>query len=154
MMKVEQPSNQIDEIKKRVEDLKPCPFCGGESNIIKRSPVYDGGFAVPPKALYVVECEDCLSKSSNYLEKDKAIAAWNLRSPSQLKRWTAEDGEPPDGLFMTGVGAAAMVFLIKGGTPFLPEPDTSGHYESGLSDVFRLWPYIYGPIEFEKGEEA
>lgn len=52
------------------EEEKPltCPFCGADGIITE---VKGGGFKV--------FCVECLSMSSAYLTKDKAIAAWNRR---------------------------------------------------------------------------
>lgn len=52
------------------EEDKPltCPFCGADGIITE---VKGGGFKV--------FCVECLSMSSAYTTKDKAIAAWNRR---------------------------------------------------------------------------
>lgn len=52
------------------EKEKPltCPFCGADGIITE---VKGGGFKV--------FCGECLSMSSAYITKDKAIAAWNRR---------------------------------------------------------------------------
>lgn len=78
-----------------MEELKKCPFCGGEAAIIIKSnysDYYSIGFD------FIVECEDCrtelpgLHKVRFSLEKDgeiniltderkEAIEAWNRRTP-------------------------------------------------------------------------
>ena len=62
------------------DDLKPCPFCGGDKNIICRTD-YDGGDA------YAVSCRysDChghiFTLGHGYFStKEEAIAAWNTRA--------------------------------------------------------------------------
>jgi Lar family restriction alleviation protein len=62
------------------DDLKPCPFCGGDKSIICRTD-YDGGDA------YAVSCRysDChghiFTLGHGYFStKEEAIAAWNTRA--------------------------------------------------------------------------
>ena len=62
------------------DDLKPCPFCGGDKNIICRTD-YDGGDA------YAVSCRysDChghiFTLGHGYFSmKEEAVAAWNTRA--------------------------------------------------------------------------
>lgn len=61
-------------------ELKPCPFCGGDKNVICKTD-YDGGDA------YAVSCRypDChgaiFTLGYGYFStKDEAIAAWNTRA--------------------------------------------------------------------------
>lgn len=54
------------------ERVKPCPFCGGEAEIIKAH--FFGG------DIYFVECQHCLARGSGERLKYEAIAAWNRRN--------------------------------------------------------------------------
>lgn len=64
-----------------MEKLKPCPFCGGEAEIVKGR--YANGTIV-----YKVRCAnvtDCkVLPETIFGEKEKAIAAWNRRVKSDV----------------------------------------------------------------------
>lgn len=49
------------------EELKPCPFCGGEAMERKSN------------KLYYVFCKNCSVKTVDSITKDAAIEAWNGR---------------------------------------------------------------------------
>lgn len=57
-----------------MENLKPCPFCGGEAKMnIHR-------FAGLSNS-YGVECKECMTQSSQFFAtREQAIAAWNRRA--------------------------------------------------------------------------
>lgn len=59
-------------------ELKPCPFCGGNANLIKNKDFDMRFYCVIP--YYFVMCSQCRAQS-NKLETDKeAIEAWNKRA--------------------------------------------------------------------------
>lgn len=53
-------------------ELKPCPFCGGETKIRTYSSM--GLIA------FFVRCNDCAAESTCYDTKEEAVAAWNKRA--------------------------------------------------------------------------
>ena len=56
-------------------DLLPCPFCGGKAELDS----YEN--APPHTDSFRVECPDC-EATFDYLDTlEKAIAAWNRRTP-------------------------------------------------------------------------
>lgn len=57
-----------------MQELKPCPFCGGEATIVER--VIKGGYKV-----YYVKCKEC-GVRRNELPKtaDGACDLWNRRA--------------------------------------------------------------------------
>lgn len=68
-------------------DLKPCPFCGGEANIV----TYQGS-----KRIFYIECKGCNALMGNprimisgmkgklYFENEaELIEAWNTRKPME-----------------------------------------------------------------------
>ena len=58
------------------EELKPCPFCGGEAFL------YEQNFADK----YVIVCEDCCVKRTSEI-KEYVIKKWNTRqSDAELER--------------------------------------------------------------------
>lgn len=64
------------------EELKPCPFCGGEADLAK------GKFG-DGKTSHYVECMKCAGMADMYGDSDSAIAAWNTRT----KATTLADSE-------------------------------------------------------------
>lgn len=56
------------------EKLKPCPFCGGEASP-KLAPYIGGGGCG-----YIVDCNECWSKTGYYSQAAEAIDAWNRRT--------------------------------------------------------------------------
>lgn len=79
------------------EELKPCPYCGGNSGI-RREPKYDtpiqkqNGFEM--LEAFSVHCDKCEMRSSVAIGANKAIAAWNAL-PRRLK-FTKEKPTKPD----------------------------------------------------------
>ena len=61
-----------------MDELKPCPFCGGEAFARPNLPTY--GCDV----MYYVFCENCNMRTPLKRTTEKAIEAWNMR---------AEDGK-------------------------------------------------------------
>ena len=57
-----------------MNELKPCPFCGGKGVIIEDYPRTD----------YFVECDKCKTTSDTYQSKEEAIAAWSHRTNSAM----------------------------------------------------------------------
>lgn len=63
-----------------MEKLKPCPFCGGKSEIKER---FRRGTA--NRKMFWVECNACLvsqyhGDTGGYATKAKAVKAWNRRA--------------------------------------------------------------------------
>ena len=57
-------------------ELKPCPFCGGEANLIKRN-LKTGFF--PSGGTYYVHCKSCLISTQPRKHKEDVIDIWNRR---------------------------------------------------------------------------
>lgn len=55
-------------------ELKPCPFCGGEPELIDR-----GDF-------YWVYCESCDALGGKHRDESKAVEAWNQRAALDAAR--------------------------------------------------------------------
>lgn len=53
-------------------DLKPCPFCGGETSIRYYKDKYS----------YYVECNHCMACSGYSSFEDGAVKKWNTRQPA------------------------------------------------------------------------
>ena len=66
------------------EELKPCPFCGGEASIRH--------FAFHSGAKYHVVCESCLCSVSYEWTPEEAAEAWNTRAKEQTMKVIYRDG--------------------------------------------------------------
>lgn len=62
-----------------VNELKPCPFCGGEAEIKSRYIGY-GSIGLGAHDWFAIACNDCRTISKEYGTKEQAIAAWNNRA--------------------------------------------------------------------------
>ena len=59
--------------------LKPCPFCGGEANVIEHR--FHG-----LDSSYGVRCKECKAETHQFYEsEEKAIEAWNRRAGEEGK---------------------------------------------------------------------
>lgn len=56
-----------------MDELKPCPFCGGEAETLTADSM-NGGY------LFGIMCNDCRSRGDVYDTEAEAVAAWNTRS--------------------------------------------------------------------------
>lgn len=54
-------------------DLLPCPFCGGRATLVKMPHINAPGFG------FVVECDECWSKTGYYDYREGAFEAWGRR---------------------------------------------------------------------------
>jgi Lar family restriction alleviation protein len=51
-------------------ELKPCPFCGGNSD----------GIVILERYGYFIVCEHCYGRTGEFHTKEEAIEAWNRRA--------------------------------------------------------------------------
>lgn len=56
-----------------MSELLPCPFCGGEAEILTAESMYGGN-------LYGVLCDCCAGRTDVFDTEAEAIAAWNSRA--------------------------------------------------------------------------
>lgn len=57
-------------------DLKPCPFCGHEAQILPQEPL------VPSVKAWLVRCTSCMGQMKHFGNHIKDVrAAWNHRKP-------------------------------------------------------------------------
>lgn len=72
-------------------ELKPCPFCGGEAEVVTHP-------FVPQFDVFGVECTRCGSGTSqNYATKIGAIGAWNKRLNESAQKVIFESDGYADG---------------------------------------------------------
>ena len=57
-----------------MSELKPCPFCGGNSKNVKLRNI-----AVKTKEVFYVECAVCRVRTMVELDNDTVIEKWNSR---------------------------------------------------------------------------
>lgn len=81
-------------------ELKPCPFCGGEARIQTYRTFIDEYHGIGTK--YYVECSECLADRhlGNLTEKE-AIEAWNTRAERTCTYKWCKFGNPdePNGCY-------------------------------------------------------
>lgn len=64
------------------EELKPCPFCGGEAEV-----------RMFTATLIFVQCKNCLAGSTAFNSEDEAVKVWNrrytvlFRVKKVIKKW-------------------------------------------------------------------
>lgn len=58
-------------------ELKPCPFCGGEAELYQSYCGY-----------YQIECHQCSARSCMAVEEESVISNWNTRSATERKSKT------------------------------------------------------------------
>lgn len=58
-------------------ELKPCPFCGGEAELYQSYCGY-----------YQIECHQCSARSCMAAEEESVISNWNMRSTTEIKSKT------------------------------------------------------------------
>lgn len=57
-----------------MDELKPCPFCGGEAEMCHVSQLWE------PKESYWAKCTKCHMSGNHFNTEAEAIAAWNTRA--------------------------------------------------------------------------
>ena len=65
-----------------MEELKKCPFCGGEASVEDEycwSPSFYNPDGRDGVFMYYVKCKKCGATTKLYSSKVKAIEAWNRR---------------------------------------------------------------------------
>lgn len=62
-----------------MSELKPCPFCGGEAEMLTAESM-NGGY------LFGIMCNDCRSRGDVYDTEAEAIEAWNTRYHSEFEK--------------------------------------------------------------------
>lgn len=79
-----------------MSELKPCPFCGGESEVVELESVYLYGF--------VARCanEDCIIVAETDMcpTEAEAVEAWNTRA----ERTCENISDPPEGFLCSSCG--------------------------------------------------
>lgn len=71
------------------DELKPCPFCGGEAVFNAHATAEDIGNGMVCRTLAVIECprcEFCIAHETD----EEAVAAWNARA-ERTCRWVPFD---------------------------------------------------------------
>ena len=65
-----------------MNELKPCPFCGGEAEVRKYT-----------ATLIFVQCKSCLAGSTAFTSEHEAVKVWNsrytvlFRVKQVIKKW-------------------------------------------------------------------
>ena len=69
------PVAYMGKVRMEMEQLKPCPFCGGKAQIFT-----DDEMGYLGNNQYLVKCENCLCGTGHYNNPECAIEAWNKRA--------------------------------------------------------------------------
>ena len=75
-----------------MEELKPCPFCGGEALLQTLSNIYDNYYKICCTGENDSDCAG-LGLDNYYETEQDAVAAWNKRVPAWNKIPTLADYE-------------------------------------------------------------
>lgn len=71
---------QIGEVLEQVEnELKPCPFCGGEAKTHVCVELENTKLSIMLAGYYGVHCTKCHVATTPYENEDEAIKVWNKR---------------------------------------------------------------------------
>ena len=65
-----------------MENLKKCPFCGGEAEIESEycwNPSFYNPDGRSGETLYYAKCKKCIATTKLFVNKEGAIQAWNRR---------------------------------------------------------------------------
>ena len=80
LISADQPSVRME------SELKPCPFCGGQAEMI---PTWDG--------LYQAECKNCRCSTESFCKSQLASLRWNKRTRPEPSGWiSVKDRLPED----------------------------------------------------------
>ena len=63
-----------------MDELKPCPFCGGEGEIYSYHAMFD------PKERVTIRCKTCGGNCGVWRQNDIATLAWNRREESVIEQ--------------------------------------------------------------------
>ena len=99
----------------RTTDLKPCPFCGGEAEIIQRKVHHSDWFGKNYRTMYRAKCKSCgaavgkLAACEYYRDESTgdewgAIVDWNARAERTCERVLYK----PTGVFVCSECGAGM----------------------------------------------
>lgn len=68
------------DVREKLIGLKPCPFCGGEADVIEhRFYLLDSSYGLC--------CKECKAETYQFYEsEEKAIESWNRRAGEEDKR--------------------------------------------------------------------
>ena len=63
-----------------MEQLKKCPFCGGEADVFKASDLGDFSWN---SDRFTVKCRSCFCGTGLYSDSERTIEMWNTRKPME-----------------------------------------------------------------------
>ena len=71
---------KLDSVSEQTEqELKPCPFCGGEAALINTM-----AFGKSCKSVMCIKCRATVSNFAGDMQEERATEAWNRRSDNDI----------------------------------------------------------------------
>ena len=84
-----------------MEELRECPFCGGEARINRVQDICPN---------YVIRCWECRASTKWFRDKKQAIEQWNTRPDSWI---SVKDRTPKNGDYVLCVSGAGIVQIAS-----------------------------------------
>lgn len=131
--------------------MRECPNQKCQNNVIEISVFEATSRSVDS---YFAFCPACGTAAAHADSREEAIAAWDalprVADVATLRRWTAEDGTPLDGTYLTlGMDGEPNAVFIRDEMYYC-----CGRYGLASNVYEHETPEFYGPVKFEAAPDA
>ena len=83
----------MDKVVSAMENLKPCPFCGGKASVWEQTSYNN-------KRFFFILCQRCAARTGMQETRNEAIAAWNWRVSNEQQPLVADRNKLKDKLIL------------------------------------------------------